>query len=52
MSEVLEGSRGFDKSVGEDGGDDEENIIWRTVGEDGGDFTLQSLRNRVVDGLR
>ena len=52
MSEVLEGSGGAHKSMGEEGGDNEDNVLEHTVGQDGDEFTLQSLRNLVVDGLR
>lgn len=52
MSEVLEGSGGFQKSRKKSGGDDEEDVIGGAVGEHDEEFTLQSLRSLVVDGLR
>ena len=54
MSEVLEGSLGggVHKSIGEEGEDNEDNVLESSIGGDGGEFTLQSLRNLVVDGLR
>ncbi len=52
MSEVLEGSGGGHKSMGEEGGDNEDIALDHTVGQDGDEFTLHSLRNLVVDGLR
>jgi hypothetical protein len=52
MSEVLEGSGGFHNSRSESWGDDEEDAIGGAVGELDAEFTLQSLRSLVVDGLR